>query len=119
MIKKGANKFIGLAGAGMALLMAGISPNLFGAPYAFPVPYVEKDQPTKQIFFKDLPLDGTIKIFTIDGELVKEIDFENFPSPVPYWDLTNSAGKSVASGVYLFQVESDDQNSIGKLVVVR
>jgi hypothetical protein len=103
----------------MAILLCGLVSHVLANPYAYPVPYVEKDQPTKKIYFKDLPLDGSIKIYTIDGDLVKEIEFENYPSEIPFWNVTNTAGKTVASGVYLFEVESGDESSVGKLVVIR
>jgi len=95
---------------------------LWAGPYAYPVPYTQKDPPADQrIHFSGLPSDGSIKIYTVAGELVKEIFFENFPSGdgEPSWDLTNSSGKTVTSGVYLFQVEGDGENSVGKLVIIR
>ncbi len=54
--------------------------------------------PYKDITF---PMSGRIKIFTITGQLVKEID-ENAPR---VWDTKNMDGKDVASGIYIWLVE--------------
>lgn len=66
--------------------------------------------------------DVSVKIFTMDGRLVKTL-FDGF-SPlgnvsVPPWDGTNDEGKTVASGVYLVQVKGPKLDTIKKIVVVR
>ena len=40
------------------------------APYAFPVPFIEKQHAAQGITFQGLPASGTIKILTIAGEEV-------------------------------------------------
>lgn len=50
---------------------------------------------------------ASVKIFTVNGELVKEMDI-NIP-----WDGTNGSGRPVVSGVYLALLRTDD-GKIGK-----
>lgn len=100
-----------------SLLMVFSSPALKADSYAFPVPFIRQQH--SQIYFKDLPAQGTIKIFTVTGETVKEISFDpTRTDPLP-WDVTNVSGKSVATGVYFYQVDGSGQKTTGKLVIIR
>jgi len=57
---------------------------------------------------------GQINIFTIAGELVRDIPYTG------EWDGTNNNGQSVASGVYLFTITDRDGNTgRGKIFLVR
>jgi hypothetical protein len=53
-----------------------------------------------------------IKIFTLMGELVKELNGVN-------WDTTNQAGKEVASGMYIWLAEEGGKTKKGILVIIR
>ena len=100
-------------------LIFGISASAMASPYAFPVPFVEKDPPpTGHITFNELPASGTIRILTISGEEVRSLDIPPNAGR-RHWDLNNSSGKRVATGVYLFFVDGDGQQTTGKLVVIR
>ena len=62
--------------------------------------------------------DINIKIYTITGELVKEIDEQT--GGMAEWDVTNEKGKEVASGVYLDLVTNEEGGKeTGKVVVVK
>jgi hypothetical protein len=83
---------------------------------AFPVPFKPALGHTV-ITFQDLAVDATIKIYTIHGELVAEIR-----SPLGNdvtWDVKNSDGESVASGVYIYQIKAGPSEKRGKLVIIR
>ncbi len=100
-----------------ALLLSVLSSAaLYADPYCFPVPFVRSRG--NQITFTSLPAEGTIKILTINGELVREIIFNQSPPSIA-WDVTNSAGKPLATGVYFFQVEGTGHRTHGKLVVIQ
>jgi hypothetical protein len=91
--------------------------NLWAEPHAFPNPFVGKNH--TNITFTDLPGSGWIKIFTINGEEVASLRLS--PGELTkQWDVTNSAGKKLASGVYLYFInpENGPENE-GKLVVIR
>ncbi len=56
----------------------------------------------------NLPTSGAVSIFTLSGELVRELPFGAVNSGTLIWDGANAAGRSVASGVYFAYVRSDD-----------
>jgi ligand-binding sensor domain-containing protein len=82
---------------------------------AYPNPAVIRTG-DEQVSFSLLPSASRIKIFTVAGEHIKEITFEQSWK----WDLKNSSGKLVSSGIYLFLVYDDEGNSwVGKIAVIR
>lgn len=88
----------------------------FAVPYAFPVPFVEKQH--SFIYFKDLPGPGKIRIFTVAGEEVVNLPIASGES-LKKWDVLNESGKRLATGVYLYIIESGSEETKGKLVVIR
>ncbi|MFH1897419.1 MAG: Ig-like domain-containing protein [Candidatus Desantisbacteria bacterium] len=63
---------------------------------------------------------ATIKIFTLSGELVQTLtDVDGTKATEAKWDLTNSDGQSVASGVYLYMISNTQGKRYGKLAVIR
>ena len=77
----------------------------------------------RQIHFIHLPREATIKIFTLDGDLVREIHH-----PDPYlsdsdshlaWDLVSRNIQAVVSGIYLYTIESSLGTQVGKLVIIK
>jgi len=100
--------------------------------FAFPNP--ARQSTTLRFLTTLLPLEAQIRIFDIAGSLVKELstsagDIAAAPASGlsvyhANWDLTNSKGAGVASGVYLFAVKvkgGNDQSAlvIKKLAVVK
>ena len=86
----------------------------------------ERDRPSdrnRRIHFYNLPADCTIKIFSLDGDLVRQLD-HHVPSWDPMsnhetWDLITRNTQLVVSGLYYWTVESEDgQVQIGKLVII-
>jgi hypothetical protein len=84
------------------------------------------DDPTGvKVEFRNLPADrGTIRVFTLAGDLVAEISFDGRTGTgTARWDLVTRNGQDIASGVYLFAVETDYNSAferkIGKFVVIR
>jgi hypothetical protein len=78
-----------------------------------------------KVEFRNLPSDrGTIRIFTLAGDLVEEIPFDGRTgNGTMKWDLVSRNGQDVTSGVYLFSVDTDTNTAfkrkIGKFVVIR
>jgi hypothetical protein len=78
-----------------------------------------------KVEFHNLPADkGTIRIYTLAGDLVKEIEFDGRSGiGTQKWDLVSRNGQDVTSGVYIFSVETDFNSAfkrkIGKFVVIR
>lgn len=77
-----------------------------------------------KVEFRNLPRsDGTIRIYTLAGDLVKEIAFDGTTGiGTAEWDLVSRNGQDVTSGVYIYSVESRDGQFgrfIDKFVVIR
>lgn len=70
------------------------------------------------ITFKNLPSLCTIRIYTVAGSLVKEINHTS-GAATETWDVTSDAGEPLATGIYLWVVESNGSRKSGKLAVVR
>ncbi|MBN1621957.1 MAG: fibronectin type III domain-containing protein [Endomicrobiales bacterium] len=85
--------------------------------FAFPVPYIPSRGDDK-ITFTNLSSMAEIKIFTISGELVKQIDHSN-GDPQFEWDVKNEQGEDLFSGVYLYIIKNDEDIKKGKLMVIR
>jgi len=78
--------------------------------------YTEYD---RKIRFYNLPPKCTIRIFTLDGDLVREIKHSG-GNPVEDWDLINKNDQAIVSGIYLFSVEDENKNvQVGKFVIIK
>ncbi|OGS08780.1 MAG: hypothetical protein A3J70_13695 [Elusimicrobia bacterium RIFCSPHIGHO2_02_FULL_61_10] len=53
------------------------------------------------LIFDDLPGEGTIRIYTIPGDLVRELSFSSANNGCKAWDGKNASGRNAASGVYI------------------
>ncbi|MBL8023861.1 MAG: hypothetical protein JNK54_06225 [Elusimicrobia bacterium] len=85
--------------------------------HPYPVPY-RPAQDKNGITFTGLSSFGTIKIFTLDGRLVKTLPFENV-SFIPWNPVASDSGEPVGSDVYLYMIENEQQRVVGKLMVIR
>lgn len=76
----------------------------------------------RRIMFTHIPADCTIKIFTVSGVLVDQINVDNPPSNgAVHWDLTTRENLEIAAGVYVYQVKSNvtGDEKIGKFAVIK
>ncbi len=78
---------------------------------------------SRRIYFANLPSVCTIRIFSLDGDLVRELD-HNFPDGGPTsqqhsWDLVTRNTQAVKSGLYYYSIESEGRNQIGKFVIIK
>jgi hypothetical protein len=86
----------------------------------------ERDRPddrVRRIHFAGLPPKCLISIFTLDGDLVREIDHDIDPgnplSNHDTWDLITRNTQIVVSGIYYWTVETPDgRTQVGKLVII-
>ncbi len=77
----------------------------------------------RRIHFVNLPPKATIKIFSLDGDLIRELHhpesrFSDTPSHTA-WDLITRNTQAITSGIYLYSIESDWGNQVGKIVVIK
>jgi flagellar hook assembly protein FlgD len=71
--------------------------------------------------FANLPSQCTIRVYTISGNLVRELQHSDVSGPVAQekWDGLTTHGEHAASGVYLWRVESSADSKTGKLMLIR
>ncbi len=93
---------------------------------------------TDKIFFTHLPPRCTIRIYTLAGELVREIEHEHTTPFSPHerfaqgdrggtaeFAILNRHNQALASGIYIYHVEARDEsntvvgNKIGRFAIIR
>lgn len=81
----------------------------------FPSPYrIPSDSP---LVVDQVRQGSSVKVFTIGGRLVKELDVEGYQA---FWDGKNGSGDLVGSGVYLITAYlSSGRTGVGKVAVIR
>ena len=83
-------------------------------------PYTSGRGP-RSIHFTHLPNKCTIRIFTVNGELVKQIEHEsNMIDGSEDWDLLTKDRLSVSYGVYIFHVDAPGIGTkVGKFAIIK
>ena len=69
--------------------------------------------------FTHLPPKCTIQIFTLAGDVVTTLHHDNPTRGELDWNVLSESGRAIASGVYVFCVESEFGKQIGKFAVIR
>ena len=88
----------------------------------------------RQIMFTHIPAQSKIKIFTVSGILIDEIDVDNSvagrtsqwdnnsaANGTVHWDLRSKEGLEIAAGYYIYHIESKATGDvkIGKFAVIK
>ena len=96
-----------------------------------PNPYIARSQFKesefqRQIRFTNLPIKCKIKIFTLSGELVYELDHDNEFSGNEWWDMRTVNNQEIAPGLYLYHIQQTSSENgktpeeiVGKFAVIR
>lgn len=71
------------------------------------------------VTFANVPTGARIKIFTIMGELVRQLEVAAADANTKVWDGRNSEGRKAASGVYIVLVKSGSTDRTFRLAVER
>lgn len=72
-----------------------------------------------KVTFENLTMNVRIRIFKINGDMIKEINATDTTGQV-IWDLTNDTGQQVGSAVYLYLItNADNQKMKGKIAIIR
>jgi len=94
----------------------------------------EEDPSGTKVTFMNLPrTKGTIHIYTLAGDLVKEIGFDGTPpedlryakDPVTVgtgsvpWNLISRNGQKIVTGIYLYSVDTELGRQVGRFVIIR
>lgn len=91
-----------------------VVPNPF---YAHAIDW-EQRQGDQKIEFQHLPDACTIRIYTLSGDLVKTLD-HNDGSGTEAWNLLSDRQQQVASGIFIYHVESQYGDRVGRFAVVK
>jgi hypothetical protein len=96
--------------------------------YVVPNPYIREagwDLDGSKLRFVNVPEGAVIKIYDASGGYVDTV----YPNRYRYdpseqqgsmdWDLKNADGTKVVSGIYIFKLESDRGEKMGRFIVVR
>jgi hypothetical protein len=111
-----------------------VVPNPYKARAEWDLVPREDDPSGTKVMFQNLPrTKGVIRIYTLAGDLVRELRFDGrAPADLQYgkdpvhtgsgtvpWNLISRNGQKIVSGVYLFSVETELGRDIGRFVVIR
>ena len=94
-----------------------------------PNPYIIENEWQQTVFqrklkFINLPDECTIRIYTVAGDLIQTIKHDktyqqpNDAGGDEWWDVLTSNDQLPASGVYLFHIDSDVGEQVGKFVII-
>ena len=93
---------------------------------AWPNPYYgamkeETNQYDQRVMFSNLPSAGetVVRIFSVDGTLVRLLKHNDTGSQHMTWDLNNEYGLPVASGMYFAHVSTRGEERVLKLAIVQ
>jgi len=85
----------------------------------------DQDKYSNHVMFTNLPDKCTIRIFTISGILIQTIEHDansgdaDAMGGAHNWNLQNLEALKISSGLYIFQVDSEFGEYVGKFAVVR
>jgi len=111
-----------------------VVPNPYKAHAEWDLVPREEDPSGTKVVFMNLPATkGTIHIYTLAGDLVKDIPFDGTApadlqsgkdpvisgqGSVP-WNLISRNGQSIVSGIYLYSVDTDLGRQVGRFVIIK
>jgi len=100
---------------------AWVVPNPFRAHAPWDRPPVPGDTFARHLDFMGLPqAKCTIRIYTLAGDLVQVLEHDGTRGDgQARWDLISRNGQDIASGIYLFTVDSGGSHQVGRFVVMR
>jgi hypothetical protein len=117
------------------IVMPFVASTEFGKVKVVPNPYrVDEDYTTgikwegdpttwkedkRLIKFTHLPSKCTLRIFSLSGELIKTIEHSDPVKGEEGWNLLTGSNRTVASGLYIFTVDSQYGQQIGKFVIIK
>ena len=76
----------------------------------------------RRLMFTHLPAECKIKIYTISGVFVDQVDvYNNSNDGIAYWDLLNNEGLEVAAGMFIYHVKSTETSNVkmGKFSIIK
>ncbi|HVP06930.1 MAG TPA: hypothetical protein VMS71_03735, partial [Candidatus Acidoferrum sp.] len=106
---------INAATASVDLSKIRVVPNPYLVQYSASV---ETGQGQSVLEFQKIPDKCTIRIYTLAGDLVKTIEHTD-GTGTARWDLKSRNAEQVASGIYLFHVDSPYGQHLGRFAIIK
>ena len=78
----------------------------------------EADAFDRWVQFTYLPEKCTIRIFDIAGNLLRVLEKDDASTTYLRWDMKNAYAIPVASGIYVYHVDTDMGEKVGKLAII-
>lgn len=100
------------AGPRTNLERVGVVPNPYRAREAW-------DRGQSELHFINLPPRARIRIYTVAGDLVANVEHSDPVRDFARWNLKNQSGRDVSSGIYLYRIEAGSFTFQDRFVVIR
>ena len=85
----------------------------------YPNPFIPSQSINGYITFKNLTENVTIQIYDMAGHHIRAIETQQGGDVEARWDARNKKDEEVASGTYVFVIQSDSARYVGKVVIMR
>lgn len=72
-----------------------------------------------EIHFINLPVEARIRVYTLAGDLVADLQHNDTVRDFEAWNLKNGQGQDVVSGIYIYRVESGVFTHQSRFIVIR
>lgn len=83
-------------------------------------PFAQSGRGDRRIEFRALPQNATVRIYTVNGELVQTLHQDNGFQSYVAWNLRSKDNLEVAPGLYIYHVEAPGVDDyIGKFAIVK
>jgi hypothetical protein len=110
---------------GLAKTQGGNKPYVVPNPYAGaasfePERFATSGRGERRMEFRNVPLNGTIRIYTVHGDLVQTLHQDGSVTGYVAWNLRTKDNLDVAPGLYIFAVEAPGMDSfVGKFGIIK
>ena len=74
-----------------------------------------------RLAFVNLPTVCDVHIYTLAGDHIITLEHRDYggDSGEQYWDLRNDSGRGIASGLYVYCIQTCDEHAVGTFAVIR
>ena len=83
-------------------------------------PYAQTGRGDRRIEFRALPVNSTVRIYTVTGELVQTLHHDTGFQDYIAWNMRSKDNLEIAPGLYIFHVEAPGLDDfIGKFAIIK
>jgi len=83
-------------------------------------PYAQTGRGERRLEFRAIPVNATVRIYTVNGELVQTLHHDSGFQNYIAWNLRSKDNLEIAPGLYIFHVEAAGMDDyIGKFAIVK